>query len=156
MGAIDEFVAADENILWRGQPDRRLYVTWARSFLHGMTLISATLTFIGLYFFLFPSLVGSLVIVLLLGAIYVPMNEWKIRRVAFFGAYAITDKHVLRLNMRLAFASVPCDSALAYHITQWRGSHRIRFSHPGCRTIRFGCLTEADVAALEEVLKGHS
>ena len=156
MGAIDEFVADDESIIWRGRANRKLYVAWARRLAHGSNVIAAAVLFGGLSLFDLLPFPANLALVLVLLAVNVGMAESRIKHVAFFGAYAITDARILRLNMRLSLATMPLDSQLTYRITHWMGACKVHFSHPGHRTIRFACLTETDVAELEEAVMKHS
>ena len=152
MSEIDEEVADDETVLWRGVPDRQLYIAWARLLEHGGRLIAAPLVFVALYFLTGASVVVTLGIVLIIGAIGAAIRDWKIRSATFLGEYAVSDKRVMRVNMRGKFASLPRDSELAYRISRRKTSRTVRFSHKGRTTIRFGCLTKGDIQSLESVL----
>jgi hypothetical protein len=152
MVKIDDQFGPDEKAVWRSAPDRRLYIRWARRLEHSMATIAALTTFCLLHFLMGASVALSMVTVLVIGAVFVPMRDWRIRKTTYLGEYAVSDTRIMRVNMRGNFAALPRDAKLVHRVRGTRTARAVQFSHPDCGPIRYACLTEADARRLEEVL----
>ena len=154
---IAQLLKEGEVVRWRGAPDRALYLAFTRKYYRRVNTAGFVLA-VGIGYLVWAEYctvwrlgAGVAGASVCLAASMIGQRH-RLRRTRFLGEYAVTDKRVLCLGMRLVLREAPIDTELRYRIMGHGPSGSVEFRHPRFRAFRFGCLAQRPMSSLLRAL----